>query len=408
MNASIGAQGAPAGGTTPLAENMARLQRAAFLVGLVGSGLLALGFFINGAQFYRSYLMAFLYWLAPTLGSLAIVMLHNMTGGAWGFAIRRLLEAAMRNVPWMALAFLPIALGTHELYEWSHAEVVAADPILQHKEPYLNVPFFLVRAVVYFAVWIFLGTAMVRLSARYDRRLDVKALRTLKTISGIGLGTYVLTMTFASFDWAMSLEPHWFSTIYGLIFVIGQGLATLCLAVVVASRLVRHEPFSRWLEKSHFHDLGNLMLAFVMLWAYVNFSQFLIIWSGNLPEETPWYLHRFGHGWQAISLFLVVAHFAIPFFILLTRRSKRSASILAGLALAILVFRYADIYWLIAPAFQHGEHGGGIHLHWMDLVAPLAMGGLWLGFFLKNLRGRPLVSLQDAKLLGSLEEPAIL
>jgi hypothetical protein len=384
-----------------LARDLGRAQRAAFLTGAAGTALLVLGFVVDREQAFRSYLMAFLYWLAPTLGALAIVMLHNMTGGAWGFAVRRLLYGCMRNVPLMALAFVPVlVLGIEPLYEWSHSAAVATDPILLHKSAYLNRPFFSIRAALYFAIWAGLALSMVRLAERYDRRLEIRALRRLKALSGFGLGLYVLTMTFASVDWAMSLEAHWYSTIYGVIFVVGQVLATLCFAVVVASRLARYEPFSRWLARSHFHDLGNLMLAFVMLWAYVTFSQFLITWSGNLPEEIPWYLHRIGRGWQAIAFFLVVLHFAVPLLVLLSRRAKRSPEALASIAAALLVARYVEIYWLIAPAFQ----SDGLSPSWMDPVALLALGGLWVGSFVRNLRGRPLVSLQDAKLLGRLEE----
>lgn len=390
---------------TPLARNLGKAQRASFLVGGIGALLLGIGYAGDADAFYQAYLMAFLFWLGPALGSLGIVMLHNLTGGAWGFAIHRLLDAAMRNVLLMALLFLPILIGgVHHLYEWSHAEAVAADPILQHKAAYLNRTFFTIRAVVYFSVWAFLGLAMVRLQERYDRRLDVKALRKMKAISGVGLGVYVVTMSFAAFDWAMSIEPHWFSTIYGILFVIGQALATLCFAVFLASRIARHEPFNRWFEKAHFHDLGNLVMAFVMLWAYVSFSQFLIIWSGNLPEETPWYLNRIGDGWQGIALFLVVFHFAVPFLILVNRRAKRSMRFLAGLCAVLFCLRYVEIFWLIKPAFT--GHGGESHfaMHWMDVVAPVAIGGIWFGAFLRGLRGRPLVSLQDAKLLRKLEE----
>jgi len=394
---------------TPLSTNLGRLQRGAFIVAAVGFAVLvvaALTSAQNTDQFYRSYLMAFLYWLGPALGSLAIVMLHNLTGGAWGFAIRRQLEAAMRTVPLMALLFLPILVGgIHSLYEWSHPDVVAADPILQHKAAYLSRGFFTVRAIFYFAVWGFLAFAIIRLSARWDRTLDTLALRRLKVVSGLGLVAYFLSMTFASFDWGMSISPHWYSTIYGLIFVVGQGLTTLCLATLVASRIARHEPFSRWLSTSHFHDLGNLMMAFVMLWAYTSFSQFLIIWEGNLPEETTWYLHRTEMGWQAIAIFLVLFHFAIPFVILLNRRTKRNMHVLAKVAIALLVVRYVEIFWLIAPAFPHGSKAAGeFTVHWMDVVAPIAVGALWIGSFVRNMRGRPLVSLQDAKLLGELEE----
>jgi len=385
-----------------IAASLARIQRAAFAVGAVGSVLSVLGLVLDRERFFQAYLIGFLFVLGPALGSLAIVMLHNMTGGAWGFAVRRLLEAAMRTLPAVGIAFVPIALGVHQLYEWSHAEVVASDPILQHKAVYLNVPFFLARALVYFALWAGLALFMVRLSERYDRKLSLKALRRLKSASGFGLAAYVLSMSFASFDWGMSLEPHWFSTIYGVHFIVGQALSTLCLAIVMAAFLARHEPFSRWLAPHHFHDLGNLTLAFVMLWAYASLSQFLIIWSGNLPEEIPWYLKRTGPSWQGLALVLVLFHFAAPFVILLVRRSKENARILARLAAGLLVMRFLDVYWQLAPAFDAGAFAP----HWLDLVVPLTLAALWAGLFLRNLHGRPLVSLQDAKLLGSLEAPA--
>jgi hypothetical protein len=385
-----------------VATSLARIQRAALATGAVGGVLAVVGLILDPPRFFQAYLTGYLFVLGPALGSLAIVMLHNMTGGAWGFAVKRLLEAAMRTLPFMAAAFLPIALGISQLYEWSHDEAVAADPILRHKAAYLNVPFFIVRALLYFGLWAGLALFMLRLAERYDRKLSLKALRRLKSASGFGLAAYVLSMSFASFDWAMSLEPHWFSTIYGVHFIVGQGLSTLCLAIVAAAFLARHEPFARWLAPRHFHDLGNLTLAFVMLWAYVSFSQFLIIWSGNLPEEIPWYLKRVGPAWQGLALVLVVFHFAAPFVVLLVRRSKQNARILARLAAALLVLRFLDVYWQIAPAFQEGEFAP----HWLDLVVPLTLAALWLGLFVRNLHGRPLVSLQDAKLLGSLEAPA--
>jgi hypothetical protein len=385
-----------------VAPALARIQRAAFAVGAVGAVLSLLGLVLDRQRFLQAYLSGYLFVLGPALGSLAIVMLHNMTGGAWGFAIRRLLEAAMRTLPLVGVAFLPIALGVHQLYEWSHADVIAADPILQHKAVYLNVPFFLARALAYFALWAGLALFMVRLSERYDRKLSLKALRRLKSASGFGLAAYVLSMSFASFDWGMSLEPHWFSTIYGVHFIVGQGLSTLCFAILAAAFLARHEPFSRWLVPQHFHDLGNLTLAFVMLWAYVSFSQFLIIWSGNLPEEIPWYLARIGPAWQGLALLLVVFHFAVPFVILLVRGSKKNARVLARLAAALLVLRFLDVYWQIAPSFDAGEFAP----HWLDVVVPVTLAASWLGLFVYNLHGRPLVSLQDAKLLGSLEVPA--
>jgi hypothetical protein len=386
-------------GTSSLPVLLDRVQRRALVIGAAGAVALLAGFFVDRVQFHRSWLLAWLFWLAPSIGSLAVVMLHHLTGGAWGFAVRRVLEGASRTLPWMALLFLPVLLGIDRVYEWAGEGARSADPLIAHKAAYLNAPFFVARAVGYFAVWIALATIQARLSWRYDHQPHPRIRRSLQKLSGAGLVLYVLTTTFASVDWAMSLEPRWSSTIYGLHFVVGQVLTTLCLAVVAASELARREPYSRWLSPAHFHDLGNLMLAFVLLWAYVSFSQFLIIWSGDLPEEIPWYVHRSSGGWQAIAIVLALFHFFAPFAVLLSRGAKRSGRTLARLALVLLVLRFVDLYWLIVPAFQQR----GFSLSWMDVVAPLTLGGLWIGCFVRALRGKPLISLQDARLHSELE-----
>jgi hypothetical protein len=385
-----------------LAEGLARWRRRGVAAAAAGGGALLLGAVFDLDRCLQAYLLAYLFWLAFGLGSLGLVMLHNLTGGGWGFAIRRLLEGAMRTLPWMALLFLPIAVGVGRLYEWADPNAVAADPLLRHKAPYLNAPFFLARAAVYFGVWIGLSRIVLRASSRQDRTGDARFALRLRAVSAPGIALYFVTMTGAAFDWAMSLEPRWFSTIYGVEFVVGQVLTALCFGTICAARLSRREPFSRWLDAGRFHDLGNLVFAFVMLWAYVSFSQFLIIWSGNLPEETPWYHHRLGHGWQAIALALVVFHFALPFAVLLVRRNKRSAAILARIATFLLALRMVDLYWLIAPAF----HPDGLRPSWLDLAAPVALGGVWVATFAGALRGKPLLSLHDAGLQGRLEEGA--
>jgi hypothetical protein len=387
---------------TELSRNLARRQKLAFGIAIFSAIPALLCWVQNPEQFYQSYLIGYLYWIGPSLGALGFVCLHNLTGGAWGFAIRRLLEAAMRNLPLMALLFLPLFVGgIQHLYIWADPEVVAHDALIQKKAAFLNVGFFRVRSLIYFAFWILGSGVLLKLSARFDRQPTERIKQRIMLYSGLGILGYFMTMSFAAFDWGMSLEPHWFSTIYGVLFIIGQGLTTLCLAVVVSSHLAKHEPFSRWLSKAHFHDLGNLIMAFTLLWAYMTFSQFQIIWSANLPEETPWYLNRIGDGWQALALFLVAFHFVLPLIVLLRRQSKRKIQFLAKIAIFILFMRYAEIYWLIAPAFNEG----GAHFHYMDVIAPLGLGSLWIGMFLRNLRGRPLVSLQDGQLLSQLEAP---
>ena len=386
--------------THSIRADIDRVQRAALLVGvLAGIGVVVLGL-RDAQQFYRSYLFAYLFWLGLSLGSLAIVMLHHTTGGSWGFAIRRLLEAGMRTLPLMALLFLPFLLAIDRIWPWAVHGAADHDPLLAHKAPYLNVPFFVGRAVFYFACWISLGWIMLRLSAKQDRTGDPGPERRARTLAGPGLGLYGLTMSFAAFDWAMSLEPLWFSTIYGAIFIVGQVLSTLAFSIVAAAWLRRRPPFTRFLGAGHFHDLGSLMFAFVLLWAYVGFSQYLIIWMGNVSEETPWILHRTGHGWQNLAVMLVLFHLAVPFFLLLSRKVKRSTGMLATVAVALILMRFADLYWLIGPAF----HREGFALHALDVLTPVALGGLWIAFFVRSLKGRPLISLQDARLEGMLEQ----
>ncbi len=385
---------------TDIRGSIEAVQRRALIVAVAAGVPALVGAVFQTEQFLRSWLLAFLFWISFPLGSLALSMLHHLTGGAWGLSIRRLLEAAMRTLPWMALLFVPIALGVGQLFPWADAELVAHDELLQKKAIYLNVPFFLVRAVIFFGTWMLIARIVGRTVAQQDRTGDPRLAHRLRMLAGPALGAYALTMTFASVDWGMSLEPHWFSTIYGVIFIVGQGLGTLCLTVVMGAWLARREPFSRWIAPRHFHDLGNLMLAFVMLWAYVSFSQFLIIWSGNLSEETPWYLSRASHGWKVIAGILIGFHFIVPFLTLLSRRTKRAGHALATVATVLLFLRFVDVFWLIVPAF----HPEGLHVSWLDVLVPVAMGGFWVRVFFGGLKGRPLISLQDANLEGALED----
>lgn len=373
-----------------------RIQRIALIAGVVAAVLLAVGaILISSERFFQSYLFAYLFWIGLALGSMAVVMLQHLVGGGWGLIIRRPLEAAAMQVVLMALLFLPIAFGMHEIYEWTHTEEVLLDPILRQKQGYLNIPFFLIRALIYFGIWIALAYFLNKLSLKQDREYDPRRARRIRDISRGGLLLYGLTMTFASFDWAMSLEPHWFSSIYGLLFIVGQGLATMAFAVVVVLLLLmKREAVAPLVTPRIIHDLGNLMLAFVMLWAYISFSQFLIIWSGNLPEEVTWYFFRLEGGWGWIPALLIIFHFVLPFLLLLSRRTKRTPRLLLTVALLILTMRLVDIFWIVKPAFHHE----GFDIHWMDILAPIGIGGIWIAAFTWILGRRPLVPIHDPRL----------
>jgi hypothetical protein len=313
-------------------------------------------------------------------------------------------------MPLLAVLFIPVILGMGSLYVWTHEDHVQTDEILRHKAPYLNTPFFIARAVAYFAVWAALSWILNRLSARQDTG-DLSVNTTIQRVSGAGLVIYALTVTFAGVDWIMSLNPHWYSTLFGFLMMGGQGLAALAFTIVISTFLVQREPMATLLRPHHFHDLGKLMFAFVMLWAYFNFSQFLLTYAANLIEEIPYMIARMSHGWQYLAVFLIVFHFAVPWLLLLSRRTKRTPERLVIIAAWILFVRYADLYMMVTPEFASsgenlhllaGDHESHFFIHWLDLAAPLAVGGLWLWMFFTELRKRPLLAVGDPYLRESL------
>ena len=379
-------------------RRMDRARVAAFGLGAIALALCAVGAFFDPTQFFRSYLFAYVFWLGIALGCVAILMLHHLVGGAWGFAIRRLLESGSRTYVPMALLFLPLLFGLSRLYLWAQPAMVAADPVLRQKQPYLNTPFFLVRTVIYFAAWILLAYFLNKWSFEQDRTGDPALTRRLEGLSGPGIVIYGLTVTFATVDWVMSLEPHWFSTIFGMLFMVIQALGAMAFVIVVVLLLAESGPQPSRISAGQLNDLGNLLLTFVMLWAYLSFSQYLIIWSGNLQEEIPFYTVRSRGGWAALAVVLIVFHFAAPFFLLLLRTVKRRIRLLASVAVSLLFMSLVDVFWLVVPAFEPSWP----RLHWMDVLAPIGIGGLWIAAFLTQLKGKPLLPLHDSRFEGAL------
>ena len=374
------------------------VQKVGLGLGLIGLIGLAVGFAGDHAQFYKSYLLAYVFVLGIPVGSLTLLMVHHLSGGRWSLALRRTFEASARTIPLMAVLFLPVILGIHDLYEWSHAEVVAKDPILLHKAPYLNQSGFILRAVGYFVIWSFLAMMLSRWSAQQDR--EDFPLDRFNKISGPGVLIVSLTVTFASVDWVMSLDPHWFSTIFGLWFLMGMALTALAFSIVIASLLHKNGHVAKALSTDRFHDYGTLLYAFIMLWAYLAYSQFLIVWSANLPEEIPYYLQRFGAGWQGVTLLLVAGHFVLPWLLLLFRSTKRNTGRLVAVACLMLVMRFLDVFWLVAPWVKQGAFG----VHWMDIAAVLAVFGLWVGAFCYLLKGRAVLPVGDPYLPEALAD----
>jgi hypothetical protein len=378
---------------------IARVRMLALAVGALFFALLIFGLLVDRAQFFHAYLVGFIFWIGITVGSLALLMLQHLTGGAWGLIIRRVLEAATRTLPLMLILFIPVLVGLNQIYPWTDRAAMDQIPALKEKAAhYLNPTFFMTRAALYFAIWLLMALLLNSLSLKQDRTAEPKLRRRMQMLSGPGLGLLILTITFAAIDWVMSLEPAWSSTIYGLIFVASWSLSALAFGILVMSWLSKREPMNMIVRPSHFNDWGNLLMTMVMLWTYFAFSQYLIIWSGNLPEETIWFVARKHGGWGVIALAIVILQFFFPFLTLLSRAAKRSPQKLALLAVLILVMRIVDVIWLIEPSFNR-EH---FHLSWMDLVAPIAIGGLWIAIFAWQLQKRSLVPINDPQLEQAL------
>ncbi len=394
-------------------EDLDARRAIALRAGGVGLVACAFGYGVAPDHFFRSWLIAYLLFLGIALGSMGLLMVQHLSGGAWG-VFRRVFEASSRTLPLMAVLFLPIVFGMTSLYPWSHPDLVEHDEVLLHKATYLNSVFFLIRALAYFVGWTLIAWTLSRWSRQQDEG-DMSVTLRLQYLSGGGIVFYTLAATFASVDWVMSLNPHWYSTLFGFLFVGGQGLSALAFTIIVSTSLVRRAPMASLLKPSHFHDLGKLSLAFVMLWAYFNFSQYMLIYAANLVQEIPYFLMRISEGWQYMAIFLVVFHFAVPVSLLLSRDNKRMPHRLVWVALAILVVRYIDLIMLVSPEFDAtganvhmaaGEREGGFYLHWLDLAAPLAVGGLWLWMFFTQLAQRPLLAFRDPYLRESLETTA--
>ena len=378
-----------------LISRLKSMQTLSLIVGVIGLIALIAGYFFAKDQFFQSYLVGWTFWVQVALGALVILMIQNTVGGRWGLVIQRLVEAATTTLPFLAVGFIVIIIGIPHLYEWSHADVVAHDELLQSKSAYLNTPFFIARTVFYFVIWIGVAWLLRKWSAQLDDDPENAALRKkLRNLSAPGILVFGLTVTFASVDWMMSLEPHWYSTIYGIMFGVGAMAAGFSFAIIILMRMVKYSPWKDVIRTIDISDLGNWLLASIMLWAYVAFSQFLIIWSANIPEETTWYLARTQGGWQWVAILNVFLHFFLPFFFLLVRGTKKAPGRLLSIALLVLAMRFLDLFWLIFPAFTPGK----IVFPWLSIVAWIALGGFFMAIFFRQLTKASFFPTYDSRL----------
>jgi hypothetical protein len=379
-----------------------RLQKISFAAGALFLILSAIGVAFEPREFFVSYLWAFIFWIGLTLGCFNAAMIHYLTGGRWGNSTRRFLEAGFMTLPIMAILFIPTLFGLHELYPWARPNEVSSDKILQQKIVYENFSAFLIRAIFFFGIWILVATRLRKWSLQQDLTPDVAPTIKMRTLSGPGIVIVPLTVTFAFVDWIMAIEPAWFSTVFGVILLAGQIVVAIAFAVLLLAWLRPHWLFREVANEKQFHDLGNLLLAFVMFWTYVAFSQFLIIYSGNQPHEIGWYLRRIAGNWKWLVGAIAAFHFLVPFLLLLFRAAKKNIQRLAVIAALVFAAHILEIFWTIAPTFYRD----GISIHWTDFAAGLGIGGIWLGVFAGNLKRHPLLARNDPQIENSLAKTA--
>ncbi|MBI2565414.1 MAG: hypothetical protein HYV63_00090 [Candidatus Schekmanbacteria bacterium] len=372
---------------------------------LIGGGLAAAGAAGSAAfgladhgQLFFSYLVAFLFFVSIAIGGLFFVLVNHLSRAGWGVVVRRLAENLMGTLPLFLLLFVPIAFGLHDLYHWAHHEAVAGDPVLAGKAVYLNPTFFLIRGFAFLVLWSAAGLWFLRTSVAQDSSGEPCLTRRMQMASAPMTLLFAVTVTLAAFDWIMSLEPHWFSTVFGVYFFSGCVVAVYATMILLVLALDRSRLLGNAVSIEHVHDLGKMLFAFVAFWAYIAFSQFMLIWYANLPEETIWYSQRWDNSWRGISIFLAVGHFIVPFFFLLSRAIKRNRTLLACGAAWMLFIHLVDVHWLVMPT----HHREGFHFSLMDPAAILFVGGLFLVVLGLGLKKQALVPLKDPRLSESL------
>ena len=377
--------------TPALHSKLTRVQFVVLVIGLVALACTGYGAVVEPKQFFFSYLFGYLFWLGLSLGCFTVTMIHQLTGGRWGYPTRRFLEAGFLALPLMLLLFIPIFFGLHDLYPWARAADRAAETVLQDRHAYENGWAYILRTVFFLGIWIWMTWCLRRWSLQQDATTDATPTRKARTLSGPGLVIYPILGTFAYVDWIMSLEKHWYSTMFGVIVIIGQILLAYAFAVLMLTLFRKEEPIAEVVTRTQYHHLGNLLLTFVLFWTYVSFGQLLIIYSGDLPHEIDWYLHRIAGSWKWVVAAVALFHFFLPFFLLLFRSVKRHVAPLTTLAALLFVTNMVDVYWLVMPSF----HQKGLAVSWLDFAAPIGVGGLWLSFVLSRLKTAALLPQHD-------------
>ncbi len=371
----------------------------ALIIGIIGLVFSFIGWYTNSEQFYFSYLTAFVFWVTIALGGLFFVLLHHLVDAQWSVVIRRFGESMMMVIPYMIILFIPLLFGLKELFLWMNPETVAADELLHGKSGYLNLNFFIIRLVVYFIIWTVLAYLLNKLSLKQNEAPSHDITKKMRIVSAPGMILFAVTLTFASFDWLMSLDAHWYSTIFGVYIFSGAFLSLVCMITLIIIRLQKNGVLQSEITQEHYHDLGKLMFAFTIFWGYMAFSQYFLIWYGNIPEETIWFLHRWESSWKTITYLIVYGHFVIPFFILFPQVTKKNKTVMTIMSLWILLMHWVDIYWIVMPTL----HPHGFHFSWIDATTVIGIGGLVLYLFWRHFTSHPLIPVGDPKLEKSFK-----
>jgi hypothetical protein len=377
-----------------------RVEQISGVIGALGLLLCCAGFFANRAEFFQSYLFAFIYWGGFTIGGLGVLLLNHVVGGTWGVTTRRLLGAAVRTLPLLVVLFIPLLIGIRELYPWAQPDTVRHNAYLLHKQGYLNLPFFVVRALIYFAIWFFWGFRLYKMADLQDETGDASLRDRMRRFSAPGLLIFTLSASFAYIDWILSADAQYYSTVYGAMILIGDVLQTFALIIIVLVLAAGKDRFGGRVNPKLLHDLGNLMFAFTIFWTYLSASQLIITWPANLPQEIEWYLVRVRGGWKALAVIIGFSMFAIPFLALLSQARKRDPIRLMRVAVWILCARAVDIFWIVAPTYRTN----GLAIYWTDFAAFLGIGGIWIYVYLGQLRRRPLLPLRDPRVAEPMPE----
>lgn len=374
--------------------------KTCFGVGIVGLIASVVGFFLNSEQFFFSYLTSFSFFTSISLASLILVMVHHITRSSWGTVLRRIPESFSSNLWIWGIFLIPVLLGMSTLYSWTNTEYIADDPIVLGKLPYLNIPFYVIRQFIYFGIWGYLGYRLHKVSVEMDKTNDWGLTQVLKKLSAPGIPIFALTVAFASFDWLMSLDSHWFSTMFGVYFFAMSFQALFPILILMIFWMHRKGILQNTIRKVHVYDLGAWFFGFTVFYAYIAFSQFLLIYYANIPEESLWFYHRMEGSWAFVTYLLLFGRFVIPFILLLNRDTKHNHKILIFTSVLVIVMHIIEFHWIVMPIFNHS----GVSISWLDFATFIGLGGIFMGLFFKRFKKHNMVPVNDPTLPDSLNK----